>query len=152
MQLTPSSEVDIDKRFREELRQQQLNASISLEGNEMLIAVAEALLHKHAPHITFAQHGAPVKLMTMERFGSAFITAFLEEQEPPQGQMLLYSVPEQEIILFAKHHEIPIVEEEKDDAQLMLDDLAKSQPQTYQSLMRSALRLLPQMHPLRRSK
>jgi len=144
--------MDIDERFRKELRGQRLSGSVALSGNPMLTAIAVALLRRHAPDITVERNTANaivVHLYSMESFGSAFLAAFLEGAEPPRRPLLLHTIPESELAAFARLQGIPVIAEERDTVRQMLDRIAERQPQTYFSLCKSALRLLPAAERLR---
>jgi hypothetical protein len=144
--------VDIDERFRKELREQQLPDEIALQGNQMLVDVATHLLRAHARHIRITERGAPVALMSMEAFGARFLGSFLEEQDPPHAPRLLHTIPEEEIVKYAKRHGIAVVPEEHDEVREMLDRIAKRQPQTYFSLAKSGERLSAAAEQLRKGK
>ncbi len=146
--------IDIDDRFREELRELQLASVIILEGNQMLCNIAERLLAVHAPKIIVkncadtieeadAQH---VMLMSLEDYGTAFMGYFLEENSLLQNitnkKILLSSIPESVLFDYAKKHSLVLVESQKSDIRIMLDAIAQKQPQTYFSLAKSAKRLL----------
>jgi hypothetical protein len=148
MQLSPS--VDIEVRFREELKSFP-HKSILLIGDASLHPVAVRLLRTYAPDIMLSEMGVPVQLMSMEQYCAQFLGAFLEENDPPQEPILLKSIPESEIMAYAKKHDLPFAEQPKDDVRTMLDNLAKRQPQTYFSLYRSAQRLRPAAERLRKS-
>lgn len=140
MRLEPAgTQVDLHQRFKEEAR--GLPASISLRGNPMQVAVAQALLARHAPDIRVSPEGTAVGLMSMEAYGAAFLASFMERQELPMEPLLFISIPEQLLVAYAQAKGIPVVREEHDDIRRMLDRIAAQQPQTYFSLYRSARRL-----------
>jgi hypothetical protein len=140
---------DIDKRFQQELRAQQLPQKVSLNARPALVSIARHLLHKHT-QMSIEQDGTPVALMSMEAYCTAFLRAFLEESEPPAQRILLYSMPEAELARYAKEHQIHLdFPSAKDDVRLMLDSIAAMQPQTYNALCRSASRLQPAAEFLR---
>jgi hypothetical protein len=151
-------QIDIDQRFRTELRDQELPARISLVGNRMLVAVARRLLAQHSPEtvVDFVGDGVDedtvlVALYSLESYGTAFLTAFLEEQEPPSMPALLYSIPESLILEYARRYDLLVVEEPKSEVRVMLDRIAALQPQTFYSLSKSALRLGPYAEVLRKT-
>lgn len=143
MKLSPAvgPKIDIHKRFRNELRDQDLPERIYLVGNDMQKQVAKLLLEKHAPKITVSEDGEKVQLMSLEAFGSGFLSAFMESEKPPQGKMLLYTIPEEALLSYAEHYDIPLIKEEKSKVREFVERIAKEQPQTFFSLGRSAQRL-----------
>ena len=151
--------VDIDARFREELRTDPLPSRISLVGTVSMVAIATRLLAIHAPRIIIADDGVPVRLMSLEAFGASFLASFLEEKNPPSWPVLLYSIPEATLACYAKKQGLPafsgvaldslVIDDNTRDVRLMLDHIAISQPQTYHSLCRSALRLRERTEKLR---
>jgi hypothetical protein len=160
--------VEIDARFRKELREQGLPRRIRLSGEPWLIEIAKRLLASHAPHIVIdtPMTGAPTGVFTpdasaptvvhvasMEEFGAAFVRSFLEERDPPAYPTLLYSIPEPVLRDFARKHNIPfppVATAGTDDVRALLDRIAAEQPQTYYSLSKSALRLKEYAEALRR--
>lgn len=128
--------IDLLQRFRDEIK--GLPPQVSLVGNAMQVEIAERLLAEHGITNT---RGESVQLASMEQFGSAFLESFMEKKDPPKGRFLFHTIPEAELIAFAKRHDIPVVHEERSHVRFMLDRIAQKQPQTYFSLSRSSERL-----------
>ncbi len=131
MRLEPKEEVTVDlaRRFRDEAK--ALPARIALRGNAMQMEIARRLLERHAPHIAVGAAGEPVALMSLERYAGTFLASFLEGTQPPAGFVLLRSIPERELLAYARRNGIPLVEEGRDPVRATLDRIAQRQPQTY---------------------
>ncbi len=143
--------IDINDRFREELRELQLAPVIVLEGNEMMRAIAERLLSIHASKIVIQTNSEiddssveRILLMSLEEFGTTFLRSFLEGTNLPgkKQKILLCSISESELIKYAKKHSMVLCDFEKNEVRDMLDAIVQKQPQTYFSLAKGAKRLL----------
>ena len=141
MKLEPASgiEIDIDDRFRQEIR--GFPRTIRPEGNGMQTAIVKKLLERNTDHISIANDGVPVQCMSLENYGTRFLEVFLENREPPQGLFLLHTIPEELLVKYAEHHGIPVVREEKTPVRKMLERIREEQPQTFFTLAKSAERL-----------
>ena len=137
MKLQTAPAIDLRQRFHDEAK--GLPAVVFLEGNAMQVEIARRLLEEY--NIAVSENGERVQLASMEQYGSAFLEAFMEEKNPPQGRFLFITIPESELIAFARREHIPVIEEERSDVRKMLDKIAAHQPQTYFSLSRSSKRL-----------
>ena len=140
--MQPGTEIDIDDRFRGELKTLRLPPRVAIIGNTMLQEIARHLLAVHAPDITIDDSAeTTIALMSMEQYGASFLESFLEEHNPPSPHTLLSSIPETALQEYARKHGIERVDDEKSDVRKMLDGIAVNQPQTYFSLAKSAKRL-----------
>jgi len=124
----------------------------------MLQSIARELLARYAPETTVVDDVVvvpvdviPVSLIGIESYGAMFLKTFLLSDDMPgslvssSGHTLLCSIPYEELIRYAQSHGIPIVPDEHDDVRSMLDAISMAQPQTYQSLRKSAQRLHAKM-------
>lgn len=151
--MQPGTEIDIDDRFRSELKALQLPPRVAIIGNAMLCGIAQRLLTAHAPETTIDDAAETrIPLMSMEQYGAAFLESFLEEHNPPSPHTLLSSIPETALQEYARKHGIRIVDDERSDVRKMLDGIAANQPQTYFSLAKSAKRLQNAAEALREQK
>lgn len=140
--MQPGTAIDIDDRFRSELKELRLPPRIAIIGNTMLREIAQRLLAVHAPETTIDDAAeTKITLMSMEQYGAAFLESFLEESDPPDRRTLLSSIPETTLQEYARKYSIEIVDSKKSDVRKMLDGIAAEQPQTYFSLAKSAKRL-----------
>lgn len=143
MHLTPAPGIilDLDERFHKEVI--GLPLKITLIGSEMFQAIAKDLLASHAPHISITDDGEHVHLLSLEQYGCALLETYLDGKPFLEQKTLLHSIPEALLITYAKKHNIPVHLELKSDLRILLDNLAKEQPQTYLSLAQSTKRLTP---------
>ncbi|MDD9954164.1 MAG: hypothetical protein OXR66_07575 [Candidatus Woesearchaeota archaeon] len=140
MHLSPAVKVDLKNRFRKELH--ALPKKICLKGSAMHKEIAKQLIKQQAPHhFEIAEDGEPITLMSLETYTAHFLSVFMEKKQPLNGLFLLHSIPEAELIQYAKQRKIPIIKETKDKIRVFIEDIAKEQPQVWFSLLRSADRL-----------
>jgi hypothetical protein len=113
---------------------------VTLRGEPWLQELA-ARLTQLCPMLRVSDAGTPVTVTTRERFGVALLTAMLEDEELPLQKYLFEEVPEATVISVAASFGIQPAPDTS-AVRAMLDTIARAQPQTYQSLMRSGQRLL----------